>query len=175
MGDIWPGEQLDGEVGPGAWNREARIWASLFRVPSVEAWGTRARHRKGGREGWRWAERSHPRGEQGRGRLAGRGGRQEKVPDLLEETERRSDAMDGRSRDIAPWLRARGAWSSQGPAAMEVVGTGRSSSAPGEGKRSLLLARCTREAAFGAPVGDLGDHGWEREEIPAGRRWKKGR
>jgi hypothetical protein len=40
MGDIWHVEQLDGEVGPGAWNREARIWAPLSRAPSVEAWGS---------------------------------------------------------------------------------------------------------------------------------------
>jgi hypothetical protein len=27
QGERRPGEQLDGEVGPGAWNRETRIWA----------------------------------------------------------------------------------------------------------------------------------------------------
>jgi hypothetical protein len=37
----------------------------------------------------------------------------------------------GERRDVAPWLRTRGAASSQGPAAMEDVGAVRSS-APGE-------------------------------------------
>lgn len=51
MGDIWPREQLDGEVGLGAWYREAMIWASLSRALSVEAWGSPRSPRKGRKGG----------------------------------------------------------------------------------------------------------------------------
>jgi hypothetical protein len=44
-------------------------------------------------------------------------------------------------RDITPWLRARGAWSSQGSAAMEDLGAGRSSAPREKGAGSRCWTR----------------------------------
>jgi hypothetical protein len=75
---------------------------------------------------------------------------------------------DRRSRGVAPWLRARGAGSSQGPTSMEVVGC-REELVRAWGREGVALAEegrsaCLLEKEEGGGKGAMGETARRREK-----------